>query len=313
MSSSRRNLLPLKKLRDLFGKRLQENVTLANYTTAHVGGAADALVIAQDLQELENTVQLLWAEGIPFHILGSGSNVLISDRGLQEVILINRARNIKVDAHHEPPTVWAESGTNLGSIARQVALRGLGGLEWAASIPGSLGGAVYGNAGAHGSDMQHDLVLAEILHRNQGRETRTSEQMEYAYRTSALKRNPGDFVILSARLRLQTSTPEEVKAKMETFSTRRRSTQPHGASLGSMFKNPPDNFAGKLIEDAGLKGTRIGGVEVSKKHANFFVNDENATAKDYYNLIQLVQKTVFEKSGIQLELEIEVLGDWTNE
>lgn len=310
MTSSRRAPLPLKKLRDLFGSRLQENVTLANYTTAHAGGAADALIIAQDMSELESAVQILWEQGLNFHILGSGSNVLISDQGMREVILINRARNIKVDTHNTPPSVWAESGANFGTIARQVALRGLSGLEWAATIPGTIGGAVYGNAGAHGSDMQHDLMLAEILHRTAGKQVWTCEQMEYSYRSSILKRDPGSVVILAARMRLQPGTVEEVKAKMETNRSRRRATQPPGASLGSMFKNPPGDYAGRLIEAAGLKGTRIGGAHVSSMHANFFLNDKDATAKDIYQLVQLVQKTVEEKFGVKLELEVEILGDW---
>lgn len=313
MMSGLRAPLPLKKLRDLFGRRLQENVTLANYTTAHVGGAADALVIAQDLHELESAARILWDHEIPFHILGAGSNVLVNDHGLREVVIVNHARNIRVDAHHNPPTVWAESGTNFGSIARQVALRGLGGLEWAATIPGTIGGAVYGNAGAHGSDMQHDLVLAEILHRTQGKQTWTNEQMGYSYRTSSIKQNPGAAIILAAQMRLHESTIDEVKAKMTSFTNRRRSTQPPGASLGSMFKNPEGDYAGRLIEAAGLKGTTIGGVEVSPIHANFFVNSHQATAQDYMKLIQKVRQTVFDKFGVRLELEVEILGFSDNE
>ena len=313
MTPSRRAPLPIKKLRDLFGSRLQENVKLSNYTTAHAGGVADALLIAQDMHELEDAVQLLWQHNLCFQILGSGSNVLISDLGMREVIIINRARNIKVDAQHTPPSVWAESGANFGAIARQVALRGLSGLEWANSIPGTIGGAVYGNAGAHGSDMQHDLILAEILHRTHGKQVWTCEQMEFSYRSSILKRNPGQAVILAARLRLQASTPEEVKNQMDSFRERRKATQPTGASLGSMFKNPPGDYAGRLIEAAGLKGARIGGAHVSNMHANFFLNDKEATAQDIYQLIQLVQSTVEEKFGIKLELEVELLGEWKNE
>lgn len=313
MSLSRRAPLPIKKLRDLFGSRLQENVMLNNYTTAHAGGPADALVIAQDMHELESAVHILWEHNLNFHILGSGSNVLISDEGMHEVIIINRVRNIKIDAHSQPYSVWAESGANFGAIARQVALRGLGGLEWAASIPGTIGGAVYGNAGAHGSDIQHDLILAEILHRTLGKQTWTSEQMEYSYRSSILKRQPGSAVILAARLRLQPSSIEDVKAKMESFKERRRATQPPGASLGSMFKNPSGDYAGRLIEAAGLKGTRIGGAQVSHIHANFFINNENATAQDIYGLVRLVRKTVYEKFGVQLELEVETLGEWNDE
>lgn len=303
--------LPLPALRTLFGNRLQENVALRNYTTAQVGGVAGALVIVQTAEELRNAAQALWQIGVPFYVLGSGSNVLISDKGLQAVILINRARTVKVSDHaNEEPSVWAESGANLSAIARQVALRGLSGLEWAASIPGTLGGAVYGNAGAHGSDMAHNLLLAEILQPNQEPQSWTVEQMAYSYRSSALKASPHQAIILAARLKLSRSTPEQVKATMQAMTERRRATQPPGASLGSMFKNPPGDYAGRLIEAAGLKGYRIGSAEVSPIHANFFVNHADTTANDVYQLIQHVRRTVLEKFNIELQLEIELLGDF---
>jgi UDP-N-acetylmuramate dehydrogenase len=302
--------IPLDALREAFARRLQENVQLANYTTAHAGGKADAMLIVHDAAELENTVRRLWEMDIPFRILGSGSNVLVSDSGFRGLVLVNRAKTVKIDARSNPPAVWAESGANFGAMARQVALRGLSGLEWAATIPGTVGGAVYGNAGAHGSDMSTNLVLAEILHPKQGKKEWTAEQLQYGYRTSLLKKQAGQAVILSARLRLAQSTPGEVQARMEEFSEHRRSTQPPGASLGSMFKNPDGDYAGRLIEGAGLKGTRIGGVQVSPVHANFFINDDKATASDIDRLLRLVQHTVFEKFSVRLEMEIEKIGDW---
>jgi UDP-N-acetylmuramate dehydrogenase len=300
----------LAPLRTVFGETLQENVTLANYTTAHVGGAAAALIPVHTSAELEKAVRLLWDWDIPFILLGSGANVLVSDSGYPGVVLINRTRNIKVDAHHAPPTVWAESGANLGMIARQVALRGLSGLEWAATVPGSLGGAVYGNAGAHGGDIAGSLALADILHRNKGREVWTVEQMQYAYRGSALKRSPGQVVLLAARLKLETSTTTAVHAKMDDFTAQRKRTQPPGASLGSMFKNPTGDYAGRLIEAAGLKGKRVGGAEISQIHANFFLNAGGATAADLGALIALTRRTVLERFSIYLELEVELIGDW---
>jgi UDP-N-acetylmuramate dehydrogenase len=161
--------------------------------------------------------------------------------------------------------------------------------------------------------MQRALIMAEILHPMDGRQFWTADKMEYDYRTSVLKRHPGQVVILAARLRLRPSTPEAVKAAIAELSAKRRSTQPPGASLGSMFKNPEGDYAGRLIEAAGLKGTRVGGVQVSEVHANFFVNDESATASDYWQLIQLVRWTVQEKLGVQLELEIEPVGEWDGE
>jgi UDP-N-acetylmuramate dehydrogenase len=300
----------LSDLRRIFGERLQENVAMANYTTAHVGGAADAMLILHTAPELENAVRRLWELEMPFHLIGSGSNVLVSDAGYRGVILINRARTVRVDVHTNPPSVWAESGANLGGVARQVALRGLSGLEWAAAIPGSVGGAVYGNAGANGSDMKNSLALAEILHPIDGKVSWPVERMDYSYRSSTLKRAPVGAVILAARLNLSPATPDAVQAKMDEFAAQRRRTQPPGASMGSMFKNPPGDYAGRLIEAAGLKGTRLGGAEISQIHANFFMNDAQAAAQDIYRLVELARQKVFEQTGIRLELEIELLGDW---
>ena len=161
--------LDLKALRAAFGDRLHENVVLSNYVTARVGGPARAFLAANNLDELEKFASRLWQLGAPFRVLGSGSNVLVSDDGYEGVIILNRARNVRIDARSTPPTVFVESGSNFSALARQVALRGLSGLEWAASIPGTLGGAVVNNAGAFGGDMAGNLLLAEILHPTQGK------------------------------------------------------------------------------------------------------------------------------------------------
>ncbi len=302
--------VPIDSLHTIFGSDLQENVRLSNYTTAHVGGTVDAMVMVHSSEELEKAALALWDLQVPFRVLGAGSNVLVSDKGYRGVVVINRARTVKVNTHVDPPNVWAESGANLGGIARQVALRGLSGLEWAATVPGTVGGAVYGNAGAHGGDMNGSLALATILHPNRGKETWTAQQLGYEYRSSALKRSGEPVVILAAQMKLTASTPAEVQARMDAFNAQRRSTQPPGASMGSMFKNPQGDYAGRLIEAAGLKGARCGGAEISSAHANFFVNDEGATARDIYDLICLAQQKVMEQSGVRLDLEVELLGEW---
>jgi UDP-N-acetylmuramate dehydrogenase len=304
--------LPIKKLRDVFGESLQENVTMSSYTTARVGGRVDGLVVVHGALELEKTVQLLWDLNVPFYVIGGGSNVLAPDAGLRGVVVLNRAHTVKIDTTHNTPAVWAESGAIFSSIAHQVALRGLSGLEWAATIPGTVGGAIYGNAGAFGSDMSSTLILAEILQPS-GKITWTTEEMAFAYRSSRLKRNHEPAVILSAKLKLSQSTTEAVQAQMDAFSAKRRGSQPPGASMGSIFKNPPGDYAGRLIEAAGLKGTKIGGAEVSSVHANFFINRENATAADLYQLIRLVQSKVMETSQVMLELEVELLGNWQDQ
>ncbi|MBN2550570.1 MAG: UDP-N-acetylmuramate dehydrogenase [Anaerolineales bacterium] len=302
---------------DRFSGRLQHGTPLKRYTAARLGGPADALLEVQSVEELAEAVRLAWENEVAFVILGGGSNVLVSDAGVRGLVLVNKARAIRFDENAETPGVWAESGANFGLLARQVAQRGLAGLEWAVSVPGTLGGAIVGNAGAHGSDMSASLWLAEILHRIPAGdagcaqcETWPVEKFEYSYRSSWLKRSPGKAIVLSAILHLTQSSPEAVQAKMEEFVNYRKRTQPAGASLGSMFKNPPGDYAGRLIEAAGLKGARSGDVEISPVHANFFVNGGQAMAAHVYQLIQLARQTVADKFGVELELEIELLGEW---
>jgi UDP-N-acetylmuramate dehydrogenase len=314
------SLTTLQILRDAFGERVQVDIPLNRYTAARIGGNADTMITANSSEELAETVRLLWNLEIPFIILGSGSNVLISDAGVRQAVVLNRAKNIRFNTYTQPPAVWVESGANLGALARRVAAKGLTGLEWAAGIPGTVGGAIVGNAGAHGGDMSGNLVMAEILHLKQmdhadhheiSQEKWPVERFEYAYRSSILKRQPGRVVVLSAELKLTLSTPESVQVKMEEYKTMRHNSQPSGASLGSIFKNPPGDHAGRLIEAAGLKGTSIGKVEISQKHANFFISHNSASASDYLALISLAQRKVMEKFGVKLEPEIEFLGDWS--
>lgn len=304
-------------LSDLQFPNLQRSSSLANFTTMRVGGPADALVEAETADGLAEIVTALWKTEYPFIILGGGSNVLAGDAGYHGVVVVNRARPGAGFRFEEAngPEVTAEAGVNFGALARKTALFGYSGLEWAAGIPGTVGGAVVGNAGAHGGDVAGSLVVAEILHRIEGRQMWTAERMEYRYRGSVLKGKPAaqpQAVVLSARFRLADSTQEAAQAKLTAFAEKRRRDQPPGTSMGSMFRNPPGDYAGRLIEAAGLKGTCVGGAEISSKHANFFINKGNATAADIRSLIQLAQKAVMEKFGVSLELEIELVGDFSD-
>lgn len=301
--------LHLPSLHQRFGERLEENVSLAPYTSARIGGPADALLTAASADELAEAAACLWEMGLSFTLLGGGSNLLVSDRGVRGVAILNRAKSVRFEAG-EPPCVWAESGVVFSNLSNRVAAQGLAGLEWAASVPGTLGGAVYGNAGAFGGDMSGNLIQAEVQTRT-GRETWPVERLGYGYRTSVLKRGEVQAVILSARLALKNSTKEEVGFKMQAFTERRKRTQPPGASMGSMFKNPPGDAAGRLIEAAGLKGTRVGNAEISTVHANFFINHGETRAADVRALIELTQAVVLEKFGVRLELEVELIGDWS--
>ena len=299
---------PIDVLFAKLGDKVKENVSLAPYTSARIGGPADILITAESADELARTIKLLHKLELEYLMLGGGSNVLVSDKGVRGVVVLNRAKAVRFH-NGDQPSVTAESGVIFSNLANRCAAKGLAGLEWAATVPGTIGGAVYGNAGAFGGDMAGNLIWAELLTEN-GREKYTAEQMEYGYRTSILKSGELDAVVLAAELSLRNSTKEEVTTNIEQFGAHRKATQPPGASMGSMFKNPPGDYAGRLIEAAGLKGARIGNAEISPLHGNFFVNHGTTQAEDIRLLIELVMKTVKETQGVELELEIELVGDW---
>lgn len=298
----------LKDLRAAFGSQLEENVPLAKYTSARIGGPADVLLAPTTADELAEVVEQLWSLKAPFVILGGGSNMLVSDAGVRSVVVMNKSRKVIFD--DQAPAVWAESGSNFGAVARQAGRKSLAGLEWAAGIPGTVGGAVFGNAGAHGGDVAGNLILAEVLHHDRGREEWMADQFAFQYRSSIIKREPGQAVVLAATFSLAHSEPESIQEKMDEFLAFRRRTQPPGATMGSMFKNPPGDHAGRLIEAAGLKGFRNSEAGISDLHANFFVNYGGATAGQVVELIQTAKEKVRELFGVALELEIELIGEW---
>ncbi len=302
--------IPINDLNKVFGSKLHENVVMANFTTAQVGGPVPALISIQSLDDLIKASNLLWERSIPFIVLGSGSNILVSDKGLDAVVLHNRAHNIKINTKSDKPYIEAESGAILGTVARQSALRSLSGMEWAAPVPRTVGGAVYVNAGAHGSDMAKSLQMAKILHQKRGIEDWPVEKLGYQYRSSILKRKHMPVVVLSAVLNVVHSTRDEAWERINRYQSHRKETQPPGASMGSMFKNPQGDYAGRLIEAAGLKGRRIGRAMISPIHANFIINLDGATATDIWQLMTLAQETVKEKFGISLETEIELIGEF---
>jgi len=300
--------LSIDVLRLHFGDAVQENISLAPYTSARIGGPADILVTVKSADEFAAVMKVIWDYGMPYYILGGGSNVLVSDKGVRGVVVLDRAKEVQFE-NGDQPTVKCEAGVIFSNLANRCASKGLAGLEWAATVPGTVGGAVYGNAGAFDGDMSHNLIWADVLTLN-GRVKLSVEQMKYGYRTSVLKRGEINAIVLSAMLRLKNSTKEEVSVKIDEFSERRKTAQPPGASMGSMFKNPAGDHAGRLIEAASLKGTRIGNAEISTKHGNFFINHGETKAEDVRALIRLTQQTVREKFGVELELEVELAGEW---
>jgi UDP-N-acetylmuramate dehydrogenase len=295
-------------LRARFGDEIKTNVSLARCTSARVGGPAEFLITANSADELAEIVSMLWRAGEGYLLLGGGSNVLVSDLGVRGVTILNRAKAVQI-VEGATPHVWAESGAMLGNVAKRCGLKGLAGLEWAATVPGTVGGAVYGNAGAFGGDMAGSLAWAEIV-TPAGRERRSAEALGYGYRTSVLKRGEARAVVLSAEIKLEKTPRAEIAGRMAKFNEARKASQPPGASMGSMFKNPAGDKAGRLLDAAGLKGTQVGTVEISPVHANFFVNHGRARATDVRELIELARNRVKQEFGVELELEIELVGDW---
>ena len=287
-------------------ERLRAEVPLARYTAARLGGPAEWLYSARESRaELVAVMRHAQQAELPLRVLGGGANVLIADEGLRGLVLINHVQEFEFGE------AWlrASAGSGLMALARNCQARGLSGLEWAVSVPGTLGGAVINNAGAHGGDMAGLLQQALLLEADGELRTMTAAELDYDYRHSSLKvRADRDWLLLEATLALQPDDPARIAARMATFSASRKRSQPPGASLGSIFRNPPGDYAGRLIEASGLKGCRSGAAQVSTLHANFFINPGHATTDDYRRLINHVQEVVLREQNVRLEPEIELLG-----
>jgi UDP-N-acetylmuramate dehydrogenase len=296
-------------------ERLLPNESLARYTAARLGGPADWLYIAKEMDELVGVVSSAWAEGLPVRVLGGGANVLISDKGVRGLVVINHVSEIQFGDWHDDDgckrNVSAAAGVGLTILARKCAAHGLSGMEWGVSVPGTVGGAVVNNAGAHGGDMASVVCDVVVFDADKGARMMSNPEMEYAYRSSALKaRHDRRFLVLLTTLALTPDDPAQIEARMDEFIAYRKRTQPPGASLGSIFKNPASDYAGRLIEACGLKGYQIGGAQVSPIHANFFINTGSAAAGDYYALVQHVREVVYQRTHVELETEIEMVGEW---
>lgn len=300
------------RLPEPFAKRLQRKKALSRYTAARLGGPADFLYVAKEsIDELATVVMAAWDQDVPVRVLGGGANVLVSDKGVRGLVVINDVSEVIFGVWHGGRNVAATGGTGLAVLARKCQAQGLSGLEWAASVPGTVGGAVVNNAGAHGSDIRSNLKEAVLLEADHGIHIMPLDDLTYGYRTSVLKaRVDRRFLVLLAQFALKPDDPASILERIEHNVAYRKGTQPPGASLGSIFKNPAGDYAGRLIEAAGLKGYSIGGAQVSPTHANFFINTGSASATDYYALIRYVQETVQKQSRVTLEMEVELVGEW---
>lgn len=283
-----------------------ENEPLAHHTTIKIGGPAEIFVEPKDIESLKKVLSIIRNRDVHFRVIGRGSNLLVSDEGIKGVVikLGQGLDHLEMDGD----TITVGAGYSLVKLATVLSRQGFSGLEFAAGIPGSVGGAVYMNAGAHRSDMSNILVRAHILFEDGTMEWLTNEQMEYSYRTSILqKKRPG--ICLEAVLQLSKAEKEDVLAVLKKNKDYRRDTQPWNyPCAGSIFRNPLPNYAGQLVEQAGLKGYQMGGAKISDLHGNFIVNAGGATAQDVLNLIEYIQKTIMEKYDVSMETEVEIIG-----
>lgn len=281
---------------------------MKNHTTFRVGGPADWLVTPTEEEQIRDVVNLLRAEKVPYYVMGNGSNLLVGDKGYRGVI-IQLGKNLSQIRMTEEGVLYAQAGALLSKIAAEAFAQSLTGFEFASGIPGTLGGAVMMNAGAYGGEMKHVLKDALALTADGELRVLPVEQMALGYRTSIFAQN-GD-IVLSAQIRLQPGSPEEIRAYMDELKEKRITKQPlEYPSAGSTFKRPEGYFAGKLIEDTGLRGFQVGGAQVSEKHCGFVINKGQATAADILSLIEQVSDRVEAKFGVRLEPEVKRIGEF---
>jgi len=286
---------------------ITENEPLSKHTTWKIGGPADAYIIPNGMDELAKIIEILNENKVAWKVLGKGSNLLVSDKGYQGAIISLQQETFRT-LNIDETVIKVGADFSLVRLANLAAKNGLTGLEFAGGIPGTVGGAIFMNAGAHNSDISNILIEANILNENGKIETWSNKDFEFAYRHSKLQENKG--IILSATFNLNYGERKAIAEKMASYKDRRRKSQPYSLPCaGSVFRNPKGDYAGRLIEELGLKGYKIGDAQVSPLHANFIVNTDNATAKDILDLINYLKNRVLEVYNIELFSEVELIGE----
>ena len=295
----------LKEIKEeLAGIEILFNEPLKQYTYTKVGGAADYLAFPRNQYELKRIVTFANAQEIPWMVLGNSSNIIVRDSGIEGfVIMFDHFHDVRVNGY----VIEAEAGAKLIDVTHVARYHSLTGFEFACGIPGSIGGAVYMNAGAYGGEIAHILQSCKVLTPEGEIKTLTAEELAFGYRHSKIQET--GYVVISAKFALAPGNYDQIDQEMARLTHLRELKQPlEYPSCGSVFKRPVGHFAGQLISEAGLKGHRIGGVEVSEKHAGFMINVDHGTAKDYEDLIAHVIATVEKSSGVTLEREVRIIG-----
>jgi UDP-N-acetylmuramate dehydrogenase len=292
---------------------VREHEPLARHTTFGIGGPADLFITVHTAGQLADAFVTARRHGLPVFVLGSGSNILVGDRGIRGLVIENRARAVRAPAPLPDgrALVVAESGVSFAALARRLCRDGYAGLEWAVGIPGTLGGAVVYNAGAYGGALVDVLVSARVVDAEGHEREVGAAELGLEYRSSAFTRGVlRDQVVLTATLAVTPGDRDALLRRVAELDAKRLATQPRGRNAGSIFKNPPHAAAWRLIDQVGLRGHRIGDAEISAKHANFFCNAGRATAAEVRQLIELAERRVRERFGIELEREVQLVGEF---
>lgn len=296
------------KLCEILGKEKVRTKELMNkHTTFRVGGPAAYYVLPDKKEQLAKILKLCSQSEVPYYILGNGSNLLVSDQGFQGVVIAMEEGFHQIEVRDQ--RVMAGAGAMLSRISKAALKENLAGMEFAAGIPGTLGGAVVMNAGAYGGEMKHMIEMVTVMDRSGRVMNLTAEELELGYRTSNVLKN--HYIVLEAVLRLHPGDQDAIGLRMEELSRQRKLKQPlEYPSAGSTFKRPEGYFAGKLIDDAGLRGYQVGGAQISEKHCGFVINKDHASAEDIMELCRAVSQKVQASFGVELEMEVKTLGDF---
>lgn len=301
------NIELLSKLKEIIPEeKIKQNEPMKNHTSFKIGGEAEFFVKISTTEELKNILELVKKEQIPFIIIGNGSNLLVADEGIKGIVAKLEFKEIEINELNENVEIKVDSGVLLGFLAQKLLKEEISGFEELSGIPGTIGGAVVMNAGAHGKEIKD--ILTEVMAIDyEGKIHRfTNEEAEFTYRHS--KFSEGEFIILQVKLLLEKGKKEQIKEKMDEYAKIRKEKQPiEYPSAGSTFKRGTDFITAKLIDEAGLKGYSIGDAQISEKHAGFIINKGNATAKDVLDLAKYAQEKVFEKFGENIELEVKIV------
>ena len=290
-------------------EKIRQNESMKEHTSLKIGGPAEFFVKVNSVEELKEVLQFSKTNKIPLTIVGNGSNLLVLDNGIKGIVIKTELKQIQIKSiNEEKVEVIVDDGVQLGLLAQKLLKEEISGFEELSGIPGTIGGAVVMNAGAHGKEFKDIVTEVTAIDYNGNIHIFTNEQSEFAYRHS--KFSDEKYIILQVKLLLQKGKKEEIKAKMDEYAKYRKEKQPiEFPSAGSTFKRGTDFITAKLIDDAGLKGYSIGGAKISEKHAGFVINTGNATAQDVLDLVKYVADTIYEKFGKKIELEIKVLGE----